>query len=217
MKAIFCIILELSLFFLSSCHVQSLKGVNNESKAYTKEGMDLLETVYVLRSHKDTLKYQQAIACFDSAIYSDSTNYFAYWKKSELLCELKQYNNARLTISIYSKTHKDNLDFLLREAYLYEKGGELKLAKNNYTIILDKINHNLEKGANKKLMIKKLFLLTLLENSSAKGYLNVIKSQYPNDEEVNNANEFLSNFSRTEFINYQLTGTNEDITVSSPR
>jgi tetratricopeptide (TPR) repeat protein len=175
--------------------------------------MDLLETVYVLRKASDTIKTNQAIEYLDSAIYFDSTNYFAYWKKSELLCQLKHYETALSVISSYSNKHRDNMDFLLREAYLYEKTGDTISSNKNYKLILDKINTKLGKVKNKKLMIEKLFLLVLLKEKEARTFLDFMRKEYPEDKEIMDLNEYIDKFNRAQFINYQLTGENEDISV----
>lgn len=213
MKLRFCLALVIYLSFLSSCCAQSLKDVNVHSKTYTKKAMDLMDTIYFLETTKDTLEYRQAILYLDSAIYLDSSNYYAVWKKSEFLCVLKQYDDALFTISSYCNAHKENMDFLLREAYLFEKLGNSESANRNFIAVLNNINLNLEKKANKKLMMNKIMILILLEDKTAKSYFDSIKREYLNEEDISIFDRYLNNFSKSDFIDYQLTVINSDITV----
>ncbi len=187
---------------LISCNSQT--RINECSKSFTKKAMGIMDSTYFLQTKADTNRYLYSINLLDSAIHCDSSNYFAFWKKSELLFNLKKYNESLTTVKNYTKYHKENLNFQLREAYLYDKIKDTASAYSMYQKVLALIEEELHKRPdNIKMMTLKYYLLFLLNDKDIANYKRELKLKLPENDF-----NFIINLEKDKgkFIDYQLSG-----------
>ncbi|NVO03147.1 MAG: hypothetical protein HXX09_10660 [Bacteroidetes bacterium] len=160
-----------------------------------------------LSSWEDTNIIKESIKEIDKSIWLYRRNYISYANKAELLCCLKKYNEAIITMKQIFDFKSDYPEGLIYIGFIYDKLNLPDSANIYYTKALVIHEKRISDGNSDKILLKsskvdKAFDVFLLDGKSAlEKELKILHREYSNDPVVANLDSIVKNFNRMSYVN----------------
>lgn len=179
-----------------SCSAQN-STYNPKSIDLNNKSIDLIAKSYGV----DTL-LKEALVMLNNAIKLDTSYYIAYQSKAIVLCKLKKYDSAIITLDNVLKLKKNTAEVLSTQGFILEKVGKKSEATIKYKAAFIEYERLIKEQPNKvEYQVNKAFLLVFLANKEAANKsLKEILQKYPKNKSAEATLSILDIFDRNQYI-----------------